>query len=271
MRQGQQTFTKVAARWDGLIGILAVAVILGVVLAPPHGLLHKADRAAYAVCHQLPERTFTIAGRPLPLCARCSGTYLGTLAGLAVLVVRGRGRACRLPAPRYLAIFAGFLAAWALDGLNSFDTFFPGLPYLYEPNNLLRLTTGMLEGLAIAAVALPSFNLALWADPEPRSSVDCWQDLLWMIMGGAVVVALISSGWSLLLAPLALSSALAVVLLVGAVNAMVIPPAMHRDGRITSWREAASPLLVGMALGVLELAAIGMARALLLGWLGSPL
>jgi hypothetical protein len=92
-----------------------------------------------------------------------------------------------------------------------------------------------------------------------------------MIIGGAAVVALVSSGWSPLLVPVAIFSGLAVVLLVGAVNTMVVPLAMHRDGRITSWREAAFPFLVGIALGLLELAAIGLARAVLQDRMGWPL
>ena len=74
-----------ARRWDGILAFVALAVILGILLAPPHGLLDKADHAAFAVCHRISERSFTFAGRPLPLCARCSGTYLGALAGLIVL------------------------------------------------------------------------------------------------------------------------------------------------------------------------------------------
>ena len=69
---------------------------LAYLLAPLHGLLDKANRAAYAVCHRIAERSFTFAGRPLPLCARCSGTYLGAVAGLIVIAAHGsavrRGR-----------------------------------------------------------------------------------------------------------------------------------------------------------------------------------
>jgi hypothetical protein len=52
---------------------LALIILAALILLPPHDLLDKADHAAFAVCHRIPERTFVIAGRPLPLCARCSG------------------------------------------------------------------------------------------------------------------------------------------------------------------------------------------------------
>ena len=69
-----------------------------------------------------------------------------------------------------------FFLVWAVDGLNSFLTFFPGLPHLYEPRNLLRLITGTLEGLAIAALMLPIANLSLWAAPAPEPAIASWRD-----------------------------------------------------------------------------------------------
>src|SRR5512140_590862 len=86
---------------DAALAILASAVILALFFSAPGTLLDKADRAAYAVCHRIGERSFTVAGRQLPLCARCSGTYLGALAAFIVLVLRGRGLAARLPGRKY--------------------------------------------------------------------------------------------------------------------------------------------------------------------------
>ncbi|PKO21776.1 MAG: hypothetical protein CVU38_12950 [Chloroflexi bacterium HGW-Chloroflexi-1] len=258
------------ARWDGILASVALVGILAILLAPPHGLLDKADHAAYAVCHRISERTFIFAGRPLPLCARCSGTYLGALAGLIVLILRGRGRAADLPGRRYLAVFAGFVLLWAVDGLNSYLTFFPGLPPLYQPHNILRLATGTLEGLAIAAFLLPILNLSLWAAPVNTPSVASWRDLAWMLAGGALVVGLVSSEWPPLLYPLALISGATVVALVGSVNAMFGLVLLRREGRARRWREAIAPIAIGAALATVELAAIATARAALTARLGLP-
>jgi uncharacterized membrane protein len=266
----QHTQGNLPKRWDRLLAVLAAAAILALFMAPPHGLLDKADRAAFAVCHRIPTRTFSVAGRPLPLCARCSGTYLGALAGLAVLLLRGRGQASKLPSPKHLAVFGFFLAAWALDGLNSFLTFFPRGPHLYEPDNLLRLATGTLEGLAIAALLLPAFNRSLWAKPRAIPSVGGWQDIAWMLAGGALVAGLASSGLPFLLYPLAILSGLAVVILLGAVNSIFVLLILRRDGQMTGWRQAGPLLLLGLALAMIELAAIGLARTALEPWLGPP-
>lgn len=262
---------NVRARWDGAMAIIAIAVIVALLLAPPHSLLDKADQAAYAVCHRIPDRTFSIAGRPLPLCARCSGTYLGALAGMLVLAARGRGRAPRLPAPIFLAILAFFLLAWAVDGVNSFLTLIPGLPYLYEPRNLLRLITGVLEGLALAAVLLPLVNLSFWAVPAAGRSIESGRDLAWLLAGGAAVVALVSSEWAPLLYPLALISGLMVVGLVGLVNTLVILMILRREGQARRLREMVIPWVAGIALALIQLAAIGLARAALTARLGLPI
>ena len=265
---GQPLPTGGLSRRDSLLLLLAGAVIIALLAAPPHALLDKADRAAFAVCHRISERTFIFAGRPLPLCARCSGTYLAALAGLIVLVARGRGRAAGLPAGRYLAVLAVFLAAWAVDGLNSFLTLFPGLPHLYEPNNLLRLVTGALEGLVIAAFIVPVLSLALWAAPDPARSVGSWADLAWLLAGGGAVAGLVHSEWGPLLYPLALVSGITVLLLLGLVNAMLALIVLRREGRAHRWQDAIAPLLLGLALALVELALIGLARAALTARLG---
>jgi uncharacterized membrane protein len=262
---------RIPMPWAGLMAMIAAAATLALLLTHPHVLLDVSDRIAFAVCHRIAARTFTIAGRPLPLCARCTGAYLGAAAGLVVLSLRRRGRAGELPATKYLIVFGLFLAAWALDGLNSLSTFFAGAPHLYEPNNFLRLATGTLEGLAIAAVMLPAFNRSLWSKPEPISSVGGWQDMIWMLAGGALIVCLVISGLPFLLYPLAILSGLAVVAFLGAVNCMFGLSLLRQDGGRLCWREAAFPVLLGLALAVTELIAAGMARSALEVWLGLAL
>jgi uncharacterized membrane protein len=257
-------------RWDAVIAIGALAVCIGLFVAAPGTILDKADRAAYAVCHRIGERSFYVAGRQLPLCARCSGTYLGALAGFVVLGLRGRGRAKGLPGKRYLAVLAIFLLAWAVDGFNSYLTLFPGLPYLYPPRNILRLTTGTLQGLAIAAMMLPVLNMTLWRHAEAVPSIGSFRDILWLLAGGAVVVVVVDTAGDPLLFPLALLSGVMVVALVGAVNALGLLLLARRDGLALAWRQLPAPILAGLAFAMLELAAIGVARQALTAALNLP-
>ena len=72
------------------------------------------------VCHQIPERSLHFGGQPLPLCARCTGTFLGALTGLLVLWAIGHGRRSRLPGPWTFGLLGLLVGVWGLDGLNSF-------------------------------------------------------------------------------------------------------------------------------------------------------
>jgi uncharacterized membrane protein len=75
------------------VGSLMIsAAIVGAPLALSSGHLFWAlpiYRAFSLVCHQIPERSFFIAGRPFAVCARCFGLYAGfTLATIAYPLVR---------------------------------------------------------------------------------------------------------------------------------------------------------------------------------------
>ncbi len=255
---------------DLVLACLALVVIIALLFLGPHSLLEMADRAAYAVCHRLPDHSFFIAGRQLPLCARCSGTYLGALAALAVLWLRGKGRAGRFPARPFLVVLGLFMLAWAVDGLNSFLALLD-LPHLYPPSNELRLITGALEGVVVAAVLLPALNMTLWRAPEDVRTIANGRDLLWLMGGAAVVVVAVGSEWDPLLYPIALLSGATIAALLGGLNSMFYLAARRRDGTARRWQEIASPLLVGLALALSEIALIGLVRDALSARFGLPL
>ena len=107
--------------------------------------------------------------------------------------------------------------------------------------------------------------------PDPRRSIGSWRDLAWLLVAAAAVIALVGSEWAPLLYPLAILSELAILGLVGLVNAMFVLMLMRREGRATRTRDALLPLLLGLALAAVELTAIGLARAALTERLGLPL
>lgn len=91
-------------------------------------------------CHQLPERSFFVKGRQMPLCARCTGI----LAGLVVF-------------PVYVAhvgwiVAAVLVAAFAIDSATQ-------LLGLRSSNNALRFITGM--GFPVAVLGL-LFGIVKW-------------------------------------------------------------------------------------------------------------
>ena len=173
-------------RWYSLIVVVgAAAIIGGWLFGTPPGLLGKADAIGYAVCHRIDGRSFHLGDRQLPLCARCTGIYLGAMLAMIVFTASGRGKAGGLPSRWMLAVLGLFIAAMGFDGINSYLTFFPRLPHLYEPQNWLRLTTGMFAGIAAGTLVFPSFNATLWRDATDRRVIENWRELGGLIVLGA--------------------------------------------------------------------------------------
>ncbi len=55
------------SRLAGLVLVVAALIIGAFLLSPPWTVLGKAKLVGYAICHQIPERSFHIAGQQLPL------------------------------------------------------------------------------------------------------------------------------------------------------------------------------------------------------------
>jgi uncharacterized membrane protein len=88
------------------------------------------------ICHGWTERCLTLFGVPMPICARCTGIYLGMLAGmLAFLVVPW----LRERVTRWWALVA--VTPLAIDGLTQ-------LAGLRTSTNPLRMETGLVAGFA---------------------------------------------------------------------------------------------------------------------------
>ncbi|HIC93342.1 MAG TPA: DUF2085 domain-containing protein [Anaerolineae bacterium] len=235
-----------------------------------HDLLDILHLLGAGVCGQVPSHSFVIGGRRLPLCARCTGIYLGFLLGLAAMAIAGRGRASSLPPTRVLALLAGFVALMGLDGLNSYLDLL-GLPHLYEPHNALRLATGVLCGLALSAIVCPIFNLTLWKAASKERAIRNCKEVGLLLAPAAPLIWIVQAGVGPLLYPIAISSILGVLAALTTVNAVLVLILTRRQGRATSWRHALPPLGLGLMAAFLELAVMGALHRALIRALASAL
>lgn len=270
------------SKW--LVPAAAIIIFSGWFMFAPPGLLGKADAIGYAVCHRIDERSFQLPGDPhdhpdgrqTPLCARCSGMYLGAVLGLAFQAVvapkRGGmpGKWAILP----LLALAGF---FALDGANSYlyllkstyPGFLPQIPNLYVPNNTLRLFTGAGMGLGIAAALYPSFNQSVWKDWDPRPALGNAAPVGIMAALMVLINLLVLTEHPLVLYPGAIISAGGVLLLLTMVYAIVWSMVMRLENTFTRLRQMGLTLLAGLTLALLQIYIIDLFRFWLTGTWGA--
>ncbi len=267
---GDETHVIARGRPAKLFLVVSLLVIGTFLLAPPWTVLGKTRLVGYAICHQMPARSFHIAGRQLPLCARCTGIYMGALAGFALMTLWGRRRAAGLPPVPITLILIGFIGIMGVDGLNSYLTFFPNMPHLYEPRNWLRLTTGTLDGLALSAIVYPVLNYSLWRDAVEEPSVRNFKELALMVATGGVIIALVLLELPPLLYPLAVLSTLGVLVMLGSLNTMIVLALTRREGVALTWQQAVLPVTMGLAIAFLEIGGMDTLRAIITRTLGLP-
>jgi uncharacterized membrane protein len=223
-------------------------------------LLSAAHWFGSAVCHQFPTHSYQVAGVPLPLCARCTGLYLGALLALIFHAWR-RPRAMGVPRPWMLVVLILFFFAWAGDGVNSFLSMVPALPHLYPPQNLFRLTTGTLMGITIGSLVFIVFNSLVWRAPNPESIFATRREFFALLGLGALLVFIVHSEFAPLLYPLNLAILIAILvlhtILVTAFIANLTRPALN-------WRQAMPAFALGALIALTYLSAIALLRAILL-------
>jgi uncharacterized membrane protein len=99
--------------------------------------------ATSRICHQRPERSFTLRGVPWPVCGRCLGLYLSAPIGAAIAWSRRRQRARW--SPRLLLAIASVptIVTLALEWTQ-----------VSALSNVIRAVSALPLGAAIAAVLI---------------------------------------------------------------------------------------------------------------------
>lgn len=247
--------------------VLGLGLLIGGawLLGTPPGILGKADAIGYAICHRIPARSFHAYDRALPLCARCTGIYLGVMLGALTYAVSGRLRGSRLPPLRVLAVLGLFGAAIALDGINSYLSLFDFYRPLYAPHNTLRLITGLYAGLTMITVVLPVFNMSAWRETAPFAPLRNLRELAALCALGAGVIAAVLVDVAPLRVMAGLFSTVGVLLMFTLIGSVLFLAATRRDESLTAWRELRLPAAAGLAFAITLVASINAVRYALTG------
>ena len=147
-----------SVRQSYLVLLLATSVwCLGLIAAP---LLRSAGEtmvsgtlyALYSrICHQLPERSFSMFGEHAGVCVRCFAIYYSFLLSLSLLPFLKRLDHLRIPTPK---LFVAVLVPMVLDALLN-DT------GVHLSTTFTRVLTGLLLGVVLPWFVVPSFLEAI--------------------------------------------------------------------------------------------------------------
>ncbi len=144
-----------------------VGVVVGAPLALANGYETTA-RTIYSglrhVCHQIPERSFFIAGHPLAVCARCTGIYGGFAAAAFVYPLFKPLRQTTAPARKWLFLAAAPLAIdWAIEFFG-----------IWTNTHTSRFATGALLGATALFYVVPGLmdlSLREWRARKPPGRI----------------------------------------------------------------------------------------------------
>ena len=243
----------------GLVITAVGILLLGWLLNAPAGLMGKADAVGYAVCHRIDLRSFHIGERPLPLCARCSGMYLGAVLGLCYQSIFSRRKA-GTPPWRVMLVLGLFVAAFVIDGVNSFLSLIPFTAPLYPPQNWLRLATGTGLGIAMAAAIYPAFNQTLWRDWQNEAAIPGMKSLGLLLLFSIGLNLLVLSGSPPILYVSALISTAGVLIVLTLIYTMLVLILFKRENQYTGYNQLTLPLTAGFGLAIMQIIVLDLLR-----------
>jgi uncharacterized membrane protein len=152
-----------------ILALLFIATILAAPLAAANGYLGFSTTVYLAFshfCHQIPERSFFIAGHQFAVCARCTGIYFGFAAAALAYPVFRSLRQTSVPPRKLLFVAAAPLGIdWAVEVLG-----------IWHNTHSSRFLTGALLGATSVFYVLPGLiELSLrswsWRKPKPEKQV----------------------------------------------------------------------------------------------------
>ena len=121
-------------------------------------MLEFMERMGSAVCHQMAERSFLFDGMQMPLCARCTGIYIGVFFAFFWLFLKKRMQASHFTLSRAVITALAILPV-GIDGVGSYLGF-------WESSQLMRIFSGCLVGAVTPGFLLLAGN----SDPKREKS-----------------------------------------------------------------------------------------------------
>ena len=224
----------------------------------PPGFWGKLSAIGYSVCHQMTARSFHVEGHTFPLCARCTGMYLGAMVGLAYHLSWGRKGS--FPPLQIMYVLAFFIAAFGIDGINSFTQLLPWAKHLYETTNATRVISGAGMGIVISAIIAPSFNQTVWADVTPQPALSSLKKLANVLIVIAILLLAILGEYIPVMYFAAVAGGLSVFVLISVLYTIIAVMLLRRDGKVLHTDQLALPVVMGMCAALVQISIMTLIR-----------
>ncbi|MFQ6082306.1 MAG: DUF2085 domain-containing protein [Candidatus Aminicenantia bacterium] len=165
-------FNKLFVRRENIIYFFVLISILfcaTLIFSAPYFVNQKKD-IGYLIylifsplCHQIPERSFHLFNHTLAVCSRCTGIYLGFLAGVILYPFIRRINNISLPQPQ---IFIFISLPMVIDITGNFFHF-------WTNTNLSRAIIGIIWGIGLPFYFIPGIiDLFQPQATSPKSQAD---------------------------------------------------------------------------------------------------
>jgi len=248
---------------SGLVLLAAIGITLNWLHLSPGDLYAKSMALGSSVCHQLPTHSFIQGDLQFPICARCTGLYLGCLIGISYYATQGRKSG--LPTRGYLMLMLFLTIAWGGDGLNSLISDMLGRPFLYTTTNTTRLVTGFGMGLVLSTALMTLFNLTVLKNPSKIPLLkNLWQVIAYIGIA-AVLGSLLVFTDGIIFRGLAYISALTILVVITALYTIFWVILSRKENTFENLPALVIFLAAGLATAMLQITLLSALRGWLIG------
>jgi len=182
------------------------------------------SKIGYAICHQIPDRTFYIDDQLLPFGSRCTGIYLGvfiTFTFYFLFRYRYQRKPTTPPILPISLVSIGFILLMVGNALSQ--------PLGIPTNNAARFITGILFGFTIPLFLIPAFNFSTRRQND-KSRIINLSEYIVLLITLAVVSALVLLKLNFVLYVTAYLSVLGLLLLWTFLNSTIIDLVIEKFG-----------------------------------------
>ncbi len=242
------------------VSLALLLALLLVFTAAPWPPLLKMRAVGFGLDPQRPAHSFFLDGEMMPIEARKVGIYGGFALAVLWLAWRAPRAAALARVDGYVAALLG-ITVMGLDGTNAllYDL---GAPHLYAPRLDLRLGTGLLCGLGMAALLWPIWAQTVWRIPQ--GVVNGGHFVVPLLLSALLLVGLTTGqGWLML--PVSLLGTFGLVAVVALMNGVGLLVLLRREAVADHAVDVLDVAALSAWLAVLELLALAAARYLLIG------